>query len=89
MSEMGPIVVLSAYVFKNFHFPGNILRVKQSALAYFVYRHDTYKLPLLPFAIYQSEMEQEPVPDFAVIGLATQVAEEAYLVRHRALNYGT
>ena len=65
MSEMEPKVVLPAYVLKNLHFSGNILRVKQSALADFVYRHDTYKLPPLPFAIYQSEMEQEQVPDLA------------------------
>ena len=65
MSEMGPKVVLSAYALKNLHFPENTLRVKQSALPYVVYRHDTYKLPLLPIAIYQSEIEQEPVPDFA------------------------
>ena len=76
---MGPKVVLSAYVLKNLHFPGNILRVKQTALAYVVYRHDTYKLPLLPFAIYQSEMEQEPVTDFAQLLVSPQVAEEAYL----------
>ena len=72
MSEMEPKVVLPAYVLKKLHFSGNILRVKQSALAYFV---SAYKLPPLPFAIYQSEMEQEQVPDLAQL----LVAEESSL----------
>ena len=85
---MEPKVVLPAYVLKHLHFPGNILRVKQSVLAYFVYRHDTHKLPLLLFAIYQSEMEQKHSARFgAVIGLATQVAEEAYLATFGPNNF--
>ena len=36
MSEMGSNVVVCAYVLKC-TFPGNIMRVKQSALTYFVY----------------------------------------------------
>ena len=36
MSEMGSNVVVCAYVLKC-TFPGNIIRVKQSALTYFVY----------------------------------------------------
>ena len=47
MSEMGSNVVVCAYVL-NCTFSGNIMRVKQSALAYFVYvvyRHGQKKGP--------------------------------------------